>query len=177
MSLFSHGDLSFRPVESKDLEKITALRNDESTWTMLGDPRPVKIGLQQGWLDGLNRSSDRHYFVVEEQGSGIWIGMVRMDELDMQNRSLRIGADVALGLRGKGFGAKIYQALKRYCFDELGMHRVWLCVLATNKPALGLYRKTGFKLEGRYRKAVWRSGRWVDYLVMSILDEEYRRGS
>lgn len=173
MSLFSHGDLSFRPVESKDLEKIAALRNDESTWTMLGDPRPVKVGLQQGWLDGLNRSSDRHYFVVEQKESGIWIGMIRMDEMDLQNRSIRIGADVAVGLRGQGYGTKIYEALKRYCFDELGMHRVWLCVLETNKAALALYKKTGFKLEGRYRKAVWRSGRYVDYLLMSILSDEY----
>lgn len=172
MSLYTHGELSFRPVEAVDLEKIAALRNDESTWKMLGDPRPLKPGLQQGWLDGVNRSQDKHYLIVEEKRSGLWIGMIRMDELDVQNRSIRIGADVASGLRGNGYGAKIYEALKSYCFDELGMHRIWLCVLETNKPALGLYKKAGFRLEGRYRKAVWRSGRWVDYLIMSILSDE-----
>lgn len=177
MGLFSGSGLSFRPIEARDLGRIAELRNDESTWTMLGDPWPIKIGLQQGWLDGVNRSSDRHYFSVEEKADGAWVGLVRMDEIDLQNRSIRIGADVAVALRGKGYGRKIYEVLKKYCFAELGMHRVWLCVLATNKVAFGLYRKAGFKVEGRFRGAIWRGGRWVDYILMSILSEESKGGS
>lgn len=171
MALFEYEGLSFRLVEEGDLKLIVDLRNDRSTWPALGDPMPLKIGLQKAWLDGLNRSSDRHYFSVEDASDWSWVGVVRMDQIDLQNRSVRIGADVAVQKRRCGFGVRIYNALKRYCFDDLGMHRVWLLVLETNRVARALYRKVGFSEEGRMKKAVWRDGRWVDYISMSILRE------
>ena len=98
-----------------------------------------------------------------------------MDEVDHINRSIRVGADVVPALRGKGFGKAIYSAIKKYCFDYLNMHRVWLAVLEANERAIGLYRKVGFKEEGRYREAVFRDGRYQDYILMSILEVEYRK--
>jgi RimJ/RimL family protein N-acetyltransferase len=94
-----------------------------------------------------------------------------MDEIDLQNRSVRVGADVAVLKRRQGYGVGIYEALKKYCFDDLGMHRIWLLVLETNRPARALYRKVGFAEEGRMKKAIWRGGCWVDYVSMSTLKE------
>jgi len=104
------------------------------------------------------------------------VGLVRMDEMDKMNASIRVGADVAVKLRGLGYGKKIYEAIKRYCFDYLNVHRVWLLVLETNEVALKLYRKQGFKVEGKQRQAIFRDGKYLDYLMMSILEEEYRGG-
>jgi RimJ/RimL family protein N-acetyltransferase len=64
--------------------------------------------------------------------------------------------------------------LLKYCFDYLGMHRVWLCVLDTNEVGIKLYVNSGFKLEGKYREAIWRDGGWHDYIVMSLLEGDYR---
>lgn len=170
-SVFEHLGLIFRPVERGDLQKIVELRNDYSTWIHLTDPRPLKPGLQEGWLESVNRSSDRFYWTVQTSDQH-FVGLVRMDEYDPLNRSIRVGADVALNLRRMGYGIKIYAGLKEYCFKYLGVHRIWLLVLETNTAAIGLYEKAGFKLEGRQRAAIWRFGRWVDYLMMSLLDGE-----
>jgi RimJ/RimL family protein N-acetyltransferase len=56
----------------------------------------------------------------------------------------------------------------------MNLNRLWLLVLESNAHAIRLYQKQGFRLEGRMRQAVFRDGRYVDYLVMSILDGEYR---
>jgi RimJ/RimL family protein N-acetyltransferase len=173
MTLFTHEGISLRPVEEADLDWIRQLRNDESTWPSLGDPRPLKRGRQEAWLAGVDASASQHYFVALDD-RGTRLGLIRMDEQDLVNRSVRIGLDVVPELRGKGWGFRIYGALLAYVFDYLGVHRVWLLVLATNKPALGLYKKLGFRLEGRQRQAVWRAGAWVDYLSMSILESDYR---
>jgi RimJ/RimL family protein N-acetyltransferase len=171
---FEHDGLKLRPVEEQDLEAIRQLRNDGTTWINLTDPRPLTAADQKTWLDSLNLRSGRFYFVAYDPLHP-FIGLVRMDEYDAQNRSLRVGADVQPELRGKGFGTAIYRTILKYGFDHLNLHRIWLAVLESNIRAIRLYEKQGFLLEGRLREAVFRDGRYVDYLLMSILDMEYRK--
>ncbi len=173
VAFFEHDHLRLRPVEERDLAQIAALRNDRDTWAWLGDPRPLFESDQKAWFSSIGSRSGRFYFVASYPGHP-FVGMVRMDELDLINRSIRIGADVIPELRGKGFGARIFGTVLRYCFLELGVHRVWLAVLETNQRAIGLYRKTGFKDEGSWREAVFRGGKFVDYNLMSVLDHEWR---
>lgn len=168
---FEHGGIRFRSIREEDLPFIQELRNDPSTWMHLGDPRPLKPGLQKKWLESLDSSSDRFYYVAEN-GTGLPIGLVRMDEYDPVNRSIRVGADVVPAQRRKHYGLAIYQAIKQYGFSHLGLHRIWLLVLATNAAARALYKAVGFLTEGTLRQAVFRNGRWVDYVSMSILEGE-----
>ncbi len=174
--MFQHNEIILRVVEEADLEPIRALRNDASTWVHLTDPHLITSQAQRRWFAGLAARDDRMYFVVSDREHP-FIGIVRMDEYDRLHRSIRIGADVLPGLRGIGYGKKIYQAIKKYCFDVLNLHRVWLAVLETNERALRLYLGQGFQVEGRYRQAIFRDGKYLDYVLMSILEEEYRHDS
>lgn len=168
--LFNHNGVWFRYPTKDDLESIRELRNDSTTWIHLTDPRPLGPADQRAWYDSLGSRTGKYYFVAFTEAHN-FVGLVRMDEHDTLNRSIRVGADVAVSLRGKGFGKKIYDAIKAYCFNELGVHRIWLLVLETNTIAKGLYKKAGFKEEGSYREAIFRNGRWVDYDIMSILEK------
>lgn len=170
---FEYLGISFREIEEKDLSFIQSLRNDFSTWTQLGDPRPLKAGLQKKWLDGLGGSADRLYFIAETKEEGS-IGLIRMDEYDPFHRSIRVGTDVVPGLRGKGLGKRIFEAIEKYVFDYLGVHRVWLLVLESNQRARELYSKRGFEVEGKMREAIFRGGAYHDYVMMSLLEKYYR---
>jgi diamine N-acetyltransferase len=174
--MFQHGGITLRVVEEADLESIRALRNDPSTWVHLTDPHLITSEGQRRWFAGLAARDDRMYFVVSD-AKHAFIGIVRMDEYHRLHRSIRVGADVLPALRGQGYGKKIYAAIKKYCFDVLNLHRVWLAVLDTNERALRLYLSQGFQIEGRYRQAIFRDGKYVDYVLMSILEEEYRHDS
>ncbi len=174
--MFWYSDIGFRVVEEKDLERIRVLRNNPSTWIHLTDISPISAESQKEWFLTVSRRTDRGYFVVFDDTCE-FIGIVRMDEIDRVNRSIRVGADVVPEMRGQGYGHKIYRALKKYCFDYLNMHRVWLAVLSSNERATRLYEKQGFMIEGRYREAIFRDGKYLDYILMSILEEEYKRDS
>ena len=171
--VFSFKGLSFRLPTAADLDTIADLRNDETTWIHLSDPKPVGPADQRAWLDSVGWKSGKMYLVACDDENP-FIGLARLDELDQQNRSLRVGLDVAVKLRGRGYGGRVYEALKTYAFDHLNMHRLWLCVLDTNDRAKRLYDRQGFKVEGRYREAIFRYGTCVDYVIMSILEHEYR---
>lgn len=170
---FSHNGIHLRFPGEKDLPLIQALRNDQTTWTHLTDPRPVGPADQKAWLESLGLSRGRYCFVAGTDNLD-FVGLVRMDEHDPIHRSLRVGADVVPKLRGHGLGTRIYEAIIRVAFGQLNIHRLWLQVLPTN-PALRLYLRLGFQEEGRLRDAVFRDGHYVDYIVMSILEGEQRR--
>jgi RimJ/RimL family protein N-acetyltransferase len=178
--MFKYQDILFRPVEEGDLENLRRLRNDSSTWVHLTDPNLISPSMQQFWFKRICESTDIKAFSVFENNlasptiqEGDFLGFIRMDQIDSVNRSARIGCDIVPEKRGKGYGKKIYEALLKYFFDDCNFNRLWLCVLDTNLIARCLYMKIGFKEEGKYRQAVWRDGKWHDYIIMSILRDEY----
>jgi RimJ/RimL family protein N-acetyltransferase len=173
MTFYRYGSISLRMVERDDLRTITDLRNEPSTWAELTDPLPVTEGDELDWFRSISLRAGRFWAVAFNELHP-FLGLVRMDERDPQNRSIRVGLDVLPDLRGLGHGTAIYRAILEYCFLELNCHRTWLQVLVTNERALRLYKKLGFQREGVLRKAVFRHGKYVDYVVLSLLEEEYQ---
>jgi RimJ/RimL family protein N-acetyltransferase len=51
---------------------------------------------------------------------------------------------------------------------------LWLDVMAHNAAARHLYASEGFVPEGTLREALRRDGRYVDLVLMAILEDEYR---
>jgi UDP-4-amino-4,6-dideoxy-N-acetyl-beta-L-altrosamine N-acetyltransferase len=172
--MFPYKKIYMRPVEEKDLEKIRKIRNDPSTWMNLTHINLINVDDQKKWFASLSkqRTSKRFYTVCK--GKEQLVGIVRMDEFDWVNRNVRVGCDVAKHLRGKGYGTQIMQMVMEYCFNYLNMHRLWLLVLENNVRAQTVYKKVGFKTEGRYRQAVYRNGQYYDYVLMSLLKGENR---
>ena len=176
--------LGIRPIEHRDLEAIRLLRNDDSTFSQLTFAEMITPAQQEAWFDALGTAKDRAYFTVVTVkhdpdhpilSEGEFVGMIRTTEIDRINRSICIGADVAPAMRGQGYGTRIYQALLKYLFDDLAFHKCWLMVLESNAVARRLYESIGFQYDGIHREAIWRGGAWRDYVLMSILETEYRR--
>jgi len=181
--MFWNNDIGFRPVEKKDIESIRQLRNEPSTWIFLTDVQQITPQQQEEWFNRITTAKDRTYFSVfkEEKDfpiayEGDFLGIIRFDQMDSVNKSVRVGCDIVPKERGKGYGTKVFKAILKFCFSHWGMHRLWLCVLENNEVALKLYAKAGFQKEGTMRQAIWRDGKWLDYIVMSILEEEYISG-
>ena len=171
--MFTHGGMSIRVVEARDLEHMRALRNDPTTWINLTDVGLITASRQETWFARVVDATDRMYFVIGDDEHD-FIGIVRCDEIDRVNRSIRVGCDIVPELRGRHFGSRTYDLLLNYCFEFLNMHRVWLLVIDTNAAGRRLYANKGFRDEGCYREALYRAGQYHDYLVMSILEQEYR---
>ena len=167
-------EIILKNLERHHLEGVRQLRNDMSTWFNLTHPGFLDEIEQSRWFESLAGKKDRRYYVITTAQED-FLGIVRTDEIDWQNRSIRIGCDVVPGHRGKGIGKKTMATTIQYCFDHLNMHRIWLAVLEFNKIAYSVYRSCGFVEEGRYRSAVYREGDYHDYILMSILKPEYHK--
>ena len=173
--MFKHESITLRIIEESDLNSMRKLRNDPTTWINLTDIEPIDSESQQQWFQSLVGRRDRTYLVACDAEYD-FLGITRMDEIDQTNRSIRVGCDIVPERRGQGYGSKVFAAVLKYSFDYMNMHRVWLAVLDYNQVGIKLYEKHGFQKEGSYRDAIFRDGRYHDYTIMSLLEEEYRNG-
>ena len=83
------------------------------------------------------------------------------------NHAARIGMGVHDGWVGRGVGTALMAALVDLADKWLGLRRIELTVNVDNVPALGLYRRFGFEVEGTLRDHVFRDGRFVDSHIMA----------
>ena len=85
------------------------------------------------WLDRL--ASHPHAWIVEHDGS--FLGEARLDGLNKRDRRARLATGLYDPARlGRGLGRQVVHCLLRHAFDDLGLHRVDLRVLAYNKRAI-----------------------------------------
>jgi len=164
--------LTLRNIIHEDLEPLRQMRNDPTTRRWLTYNREISPEEQEDWFFRILKDPDKLYMKVEDR-EGNLVGLIRSDEWDRDNRSVRIGLDIVPEHRGKGYGTEAFKTFTNYCFEEEKMHRVWLLVAEENNVAIKLYKTIGFKEEGRQKDALCRDGRWYDYISMSILEDNW----
>ena len=60
-----------------------------------------------------------------------------------------------------------------YFVKHLNFESIWLEVLETNKRAIHIYEELGFQADGILRNRIYREGHYINYIVMSILRDEW----
>jgi RimJ/RimL family protein N-acetyltransferase len=74
---------------------------------------------------------------------------------------------------GRGLGRLCTVFCIEYGFRQLNLNRIYLSVLAGNSRARHLYASIGFREEGTLRQAQYKSGRYLDVVLMALLRDEY----
>jgi RimJ/RimL family protein N-acetyltransferase len=108
--------------------------------------------------------------------SGEAVGHVELNSIDSRHGSTTLSR-VLIGPphRGRGLSRAMVAAVLPVAFDDFGLHRVDLRVFEDNEPARCCYESLGFMREGRLREVSLINGEFVDSLVMSLLEDEWRR--
>ena len=87
-----------------------------------------------------------------------------------------LGMFVASGFRGGGIGSALLEAVIDWARRQ-GAHKISLAAWPTNHPAIGLYARYGFRVEGtRRRHYRRRNGALWDSVVMGLVLDEASEG-
>lgn len=166
-----------RELERGDLPTITRWRNSPELIELLGAPfRYINPEVDQRWFDNYlaNRNSCVRCAIVDTETPQKILGLVSLTNIDQLNQSavlhIMIGESCA---RGKGAGSFAVKGMLEHAFNNMNLHRIELTVLCSNVKAQHVYEKCGFVREGTLRKAIYKSGAFVDVFLYGILRDEY----
>lgn len=121
-------------------------------------------------LSVISNKAEEHLII--EDSTRIKKGFVILVK-DDENKSLEFRR-IVVNEKGKGIGRACLQLVKKYCFEQLNYHRIWLDVFDFNYRALHLYKSEGFVEEGKLVESVYREGQFHNLLILSMLQCEYQ---
>ena len=164
--------VSLRPFQAKDAKKTLAWRNDLATrFLAMMHPYPVTREMENDWLRGiLNDTSNRSItFAIETVVGRKLIGSFHLRDIQWIHRRAWLGIVIGDSAeRGKGYGEEAMKLGIDYAFHSLNLNKILLEVLSSNKGAICLYEKLGFKNEGLLEKQYFFDGKFKDVLIFSL---------
>jgi len=167
--------ITLRPVAVGDVPALMEMLADPEGNRLTGTRATFTREQLERWYGTRGEQEDRIDFAVVENETGMYLGEVVLNELDVENRACGFRISL-LGSRvfGRGFGTEATRLALAHAFDTVGVHRVELDVYAFNPRARHVYEKVGFVLEGTKREALWWDGEWIDAHVMAMLESDWR---
>ncbi|MBN1945747.1 MAG: GNAT family N-acetyltransferase [Bradymonadales bacterium] len=168
--------LVLRPVERDDLPWIRKWTNDPEIRALTGQVEPMNEDAALRFLDRIENDPARIWFMIAVKETGALIGEAGLLRMFPPWRTTDL--TLIIGEReewSKGYGTETMQLLLEHAFGCLGYHRVSVGVVAFNERALRFYEKMGFQREGILRDGYYHDHHFWDFVMMSILEDEYRR--
>jgi UDP-4-amino-4,6-dideoxy-N-acetyl-beta-L-altrosamine N-acetyltransferase len=158
--------VTLRPLEADDLSSMARWRNAAFAW-LFGSHYVAESG-QADWFRRYQGDPGQLMFTIQVEGQAV--GCIGLADIDRDHDRAEIGRlMVDAAHQGHGYGTDAVRALADYAFTDLGLHRLYLYVLASNAAAIKLYHAAGFACEGTLREHVWKHGAFRDVLLMARL--------
>lgn len=165
-----------RALEPEDMEKLRGYHNDPEVAALLaGWSFPISSPEQRRWYDSTASNKTSLRLAIDVPGTG-FVGISTLAPIDWKDRRAFHG--IMIGekeLRGKGIGRDATMATMRYAFDELQLHRLDGEILEGHEASIRLWcGRCGWVREGTRRQHAYRSGRYLDRILVGITREEYQ---
>jgi len=166
-----------RPVKKSDLSVFLKWFNDLEVIQYLGSIRPITEIEEERWIEELGtiRKESDIVFVIEAVNSKKPIGTCGFHHIDYKNQNADFG--IAIGEKrywNKGYGTEAAELMINYGFTQLNLNRISSAVFDFNERSIKLHKKVGFQEEGRWRKYVFKNGRFHDSILFGLLREEWK---
>jgi putative acetyltransferase len=158
--------LRIRLRDGRDLAGLLALFNEERFVRYASARGPFgSAGELEAWLSAIS-CAKRYETVAVLAGRTIgFAGLYVMGEGLEHSGWILIGVREAF--QAHGVGARLLKTLLGAASVVFALRRVQLTVFGDNEPAMKLYRRFGFEIEGRHREFIHRSDGFIDGFTMA----------
>lgn len=164
-----------RPIEKDDMPLIRVWANDPEIRALTGEVMPMSRAGADQFIERVKNEPDRVWFAVVLKENDHVIGEAGLLRIFTPWRTADLS--IILGDKfcwGRGYGREAIHLLLDYAFGALALHRISIGVVGFNEHALRFYEKVGFKREGVQRDGYFHNHQFSDFIMMSILEDEYR---
>ena len=164
--------LVLRPITESDTDLIVCWRNKESVKKNFLYRSDFTAETHRKWFREKVQTGNVVQFIIEMQNKvqSVPVGSTYLRDIDYENSSAEFGIFIGEdSARGKGVGTTAAKMILDYGHNELGLHRIFLRLLADNIVAYKSYRKAGFVTEGIFRDMKKIDGKYRDIMFMSSI--------
>ena len=128
---------------------------------------------QLKWYRRIKDDQTKRYWLIKVDKKPI--GVVNLYDIDTRNKRCYWAYYLAdSSVRGKGVGKLIELNILSYIFDYLGFNKLCCEILNINEIVIKIHQKYGSKIEGNFRKHVYKDGKFHDIVCMGILKEDWK---
>lgn len=157
--------INLRPIKEFDTGLIVKWRNKESVKKNFLYRSNFTAEIHQQWFREKVQTGVVVQFIIEMKNYGelVPVCTVYLRDIDYENLSAEFGTTTA-------------RKILEFGLNELGLHRIFLRLLAENIVAYKAYRKAGFITEGVFRDMKKIDGKYKDIMFMSSLSSDFYVG-
>lgn len=158
-------------------------KEDVSEFYKLIDGNRIYLKAWLSWVDSMSSVSVAEKYIesriklaLEKKGFCFAIlvqnkiaGLIHLVDIDTVHKNAMIGYWIAEAYKGQGLTTNATQAVVRFAFEELKLHRIEVRCATGNLASSAIPKKLGFHHEGVIRDGEWLHDRFVDQNLFSLL--------
>jgi ribosomal-protein-alanine N-acetyltransferase len=175
------GSVTLRPVRLRDARVLERELMENRSWLRKWEATspyaPMSFDTRASIRNLLShsRSGNGLPFVIESDGE--LAGQLNVSSITWGSlSSAAIGYWVGERFAGKSITPTAVAMATDYCFYQLGLHRMEICIRPENAPSLRVVEKLGFRYEGLRRRYIHINGDWRDHFCFGLIAEELPHG-
>ena len=148
--------------------------NDEEVIKFLDIKLPTTLDQLENYVKAILNSPNNIFFAIIEKETNKHIGNVKIGPIDWVHRTANYG--LMLGVKstwGKGYASEAFKLLLKYVFKKINLHKLWGIAVDSHIASIKANQKAGFKIEGKLKEHLFKDGKYVDGVIVSLTSEEY----
>ncbi len=163
--LIQEGELLFSLTEPQDLDDIITMERDKE------NSKYVYNWTKEKHIDAIESNEWMHITIRKTDSLNI-VGYMLLHGINSEDEVIDL-TRIVIQAKGMGFGRKSIKLTKKFCFEVLRCHRLWLDVYDYNLRGIKLYESEGFIKEGTLRECKKIDGKYYSMCIFSMLKGEY----
>jgi RimJ/RimL family protein N-acetyltransferase len=167
--------VTLRRIERDDLPHVRRWLDDPELRRQIGARAPMSESEAEEWFERISADPARAWYVIVSDDDERVIGEAGLLRMDPAWRTTDMTVIVGEpDARGKGYGTEAGELLLDFAFQYMGFHRVAIGVVGFHEEALRFWERLGFRREGVQREGYLLDGEFHDFVMMSILEGDWR---
>lgn len=168
MNIIVGNDISLRPITKEDTAYIIRWRNTKFVRDNFLFRETFTEAMHLNWLKTkVEAGKVIQYIICLNDGTPI--GSVYYRDIDLDNKSAEFGVFIGdKNSLGRGYGFEATSLFINYGIEKLGLKKVLLRVIKTNRCAEHVYEKVGFVRAMTTNEIIQPSGESIEVLFMEL---------
>lgn len=170
MSILEGQEIFLRPMTPADTDNIIKWRNTDFVRRNFIYQKPFTVQGHEEWTKTMIDTGKAVQFIICLKDTDKPVGSVYLRDINREHQKAEYGVFIGeADALGKGYGTEAARLLTAYAFQDMGLHKVMLRVLAGNEQAKRSYEKAGFVQEAYLKDEVILENRYRDVIYMAMI--------